>query len=407
MPDLRREKKNRSLGIYVHIPFCVRKCEYCDFLSMPADAKTRDAYCEALLQEIEKAGQHYRQEAYEVDTIFFGGGTPSILDPKWLEAILRAIGENFRVKGWKCHGTTVERTGETEVTIECNPGTLSEEKLRIYTRAGINRISMGLQSADNRQLALLGRIHTWEDFLESARLVKKHFQNWNVDLMSALPGQSVESYEQTIRQVLELEPTHISAYSLIIEEGTPFYEKYEEDELLRQRGEKPQVLPDEETERVMYEMTARILKECGYDRYEISNYAKAGCASRHNERYWKRQDYLGLGLGASSCMDNVRFKNCSDMEEYLAGNFEKEDVEWLTREEQMEEMMFLGLRRMEGVDAEEFRKEFGIGITDVFGEVLTQLEKEHLLSCDGGKIRLTQKGIDVSNYVLSQFLLDS
>lgn len=419
--EKKRSKQNvKSLGIYIHIPFCVKKCEYCDFLSMAAGRDVQNQYCENLLKEIELAGVEYRSENYVVDTIFIGGGTPSILEPEWIEKILGAVYANFSV------------AISVEITIECNPGTLDEEKLKGYKRAGVNRISLGLQSANNCELQLLGRIHTWEQFLETANLVKKHFFNWNVDLMSALPGQSVESYRETLEKVIALEPAHISAYSLIIEEGTLFYEKYEEDELLRQQGKVPKLLPDEDTERQMYEMTEAILGTAEYKRYEISNYAKSGYECRHNDRYWKREDYLGMGLGAASCMGEVRFSNTPDMKEYLQvlmprkvetrseleqvrgteaelngdGRLPREDIQKLSVKEQMEETMFLGLRRMEGVDCELFKERFGRSIQEVFGTVLPELKKQELLQYSGKYIQLTQKGIDVSNYVLAQFLLD-
>lgn len=400
MPERGTEKEKKSLGIYVHIPFCVKKCEYCDFLSQVGTYELQQQYCQCLQKEIEQAA--CRAGDYEVDTIFIGGGTPSVLEPEWIEEILQKIMETFSID------RTDDEKGKSslEVTIECNPGTLNRKKVQIYKRAGINRISLGLQSADNRELKLLGRIHTWEQFLESAALVKEQFDNWNVDIMSALPGQTQESCEWTLKQVLSLQPPHISAYSLIIEEGTPFYKRYAEDEQLRQMGERPRVLPDEESERAMYERTGELLAENGYHRYEISNYAKPGYASRHNMRYWLRRDYMGFGLGASSCMQNVRFKNTSDMQVYMqAGTFPKEEVCRLSTEEQMEEMMFLGLRLMQGVDQEAFFEAFKRTPGEVYGGVIASLEKSQLLKHSGKYIQLTQKGIDISNYVLSQFLL--
>lgn len=397
------------LGLYVHIPFCVRKCEYCDFLSMQAGVKQQEQYIEALLWEIE--AQSSIAENMLVDSIFIGGGTPSILKAEQIERIMKRIRKHYALKAG------------VEITIECNPGTLDEEKLRSYQRAGINRISLGLQSANNEELRLLGRIHTFEQFEHSAVLVKKYFHNWNVDLMSALPGQSVESYRTTLERVRNLHPTHISAYSLMIEEGTPFYEKYKEDYRLRERGETPRLLPDEETERKMYELTQQVLEREGYYRYEISNYAREGFESRHNNRYWLRQEYLGLGLGASSCMQNVRWHNVTDLKEYVqqavrssnqlyedmqksdaAVCFKREEEQQLTRQEQMEETMFLGLRRMQGVDKEAFARQFGQRVEEIYGEVLERLEQEELLQYSGKYIQLTQLGIDVSNYVLAQFL---
>lgn len=328
---------DKSLELYVHIPFCVRKCEYCDFLSAPAGADTQQEYVRNLLLEIEQKG--VRCTDYEVTTIFFGGGTPSILKAGWIADILNAIHRNFKVRK------------DAEITIECNPGTLTFEKLSIYKSAGINRISVGLQSASDAELRELGRIHTYEDFLKSYDLIrKKGFSNVNIDLMAALPGQTLKSYEQTLRRVLALKPEHISAYSLIIEEGTPFYEKYEADELLREKGEKPQMLPSEETERLMYERTKELLFAHGYERYEISNYARRGYACRHNIGYWRRENYLGFGLGSASLLENERFHNTTDLTDYLGGDYLAYEQEKLDKKSQMEEFMFLGLRMTDDLD---------------------------------------------------------
>ena len=384
---------DKSLELYVHIPFCVRKCEYCDFLSAPAGADTQQEYVRNLLLEIEQKG--VRCTDYEVTTIFFGGGTPSILKAGWIADILDAIHRNFKVRK------------DAEITIECNPGTLTFEKLSIYKSAGINRISVGLQSASDAELRELGRIHTYEDFLRSYDLIrKKGFSNVNIDLMAALPGQTLKSYEQTLRRVLTLKPEHISAYSLIIEEGTPFYEKYEADELLREKGEKPQMLPSEETERLMYERTKKLLLAHGYERYEISNYARRGYACRHNIGYWRRENYLGFGLGSASLLENERFHNTTDLTDYLGGDYLAYEQEKLDKKSQMEEFMFLGLRMTEGISTECFRQTFGLTVELVYGPVLEQQIADQLLRKEDGRIFLTESGLDVSNYVMAQFLLD-
>lgn len=384
---------DKSLELYVHIPFCVRKCEYCDFLSAPAGADTQQEYVRNLLLEIEQKG--VRCTDYEVTTIFFGGGTPSILKAGWIADILDAIHRNFKVRK------------DAEITIECNPGTLTFEKLSIYKSAGINRISVGLQSASDAELRELGRVHTYEDFLKSYDLIrKKGFSNVNIDLMAALPGQTLKSYEQTLRRVLALKPEHISAYSLIIEEGTPFYEKYEADELLREKGEKPQMLPSEETERLMYERTKELLLAHGYERYEISNYARRGYACRHNIGYWRRENYLGFGLGSASLLENERFHNTTDLTDYLGGDYLAYEQEKLDKKSQMEEFMFLGLRMTEGVSTECFRQTFGLTVELVYGPVLEQQIADQLLRKEDGWIFLTERGLDVSNYVMAQFLLD-
>ena len=384
---------DKSLELYVHIPFCVRKCEYCDFLSAPAGADTQQEYVRNLLLEIEQKG--VRCTDYEVTTIFFGGGTPSILKAGWIADILDAIHRNFKVRK------------DAEITIECNPGTLTFEKLSIYKSAGINRISVGLQSASDAELRELGRIHTYEDFLRSYDLIrKKGFSNVNIDLMAALPGQTLKSYEQTLRRVLALKPEHISAYSLIIEEGTPFYEKYEADELLREKGEKPQMLPSEETERLMYERTKELLLAHGYERYEISNYARRGYACRHNIGYWRRENYLGFGLGSASLLENERFHNTTDLTDYLGGDYLAYEQEKLDKKSQMEEFMFLGLRMTEGISTECFRQTFGLTVELVYGPVLEQQIADRLLRKEDGRIFLSERGLDVSNYVMAQFLLD-
>ena len=384
---------DKSLELYVHIPFCVRKCEYCDFLSAPAGADTQQEYVRNLLLEIEQKG--VRCTDYEVTTIFFGGGTPSILKAGWIADILDVIHRNFKVRK------------DAEITIECNPGTLTFEKLSIYKSAGINRISVGLQSASDAELRELGRIHTYEDFLRSYDLIrKKGFSNVNIDLMAAFPGQTLKSYEQTLRRVLALKPEHISAYSLIIEEGTPFYEKYEADELLREKGEKPQMLPSEETERLMYERTKELLLAHGYERYEISNYARRGYACRHNIGYWRRENYLGFGLGSASLLENERFHNTTDLTDYLGGDYLAYEQEKLDKKSQMEEFMFLGLRMTDGISTECFRQTFGLTVELVYGPVLEQQIADQLLRKEDGRIFLTERGLDVSNYVMAQFLLD-
>ena len=381
----------KELELYLHIPFCVKKCNYCDFLSAPAEEETRAAYVDALLEEIRGFDE---PEDYEVVTVFFGGGTPSILPGQAIFRIMEALREKFSF-----------RKG-AEITLEANPGTVDKEKLSFYKKAGINRLSFGLQSADAEELKKLGRIHTWEKFLESFQLAREAgFSNINVDLMSALPGQTKESWEKTLRQVLALQPEHISAYSLIIEEGTPFYQLYEKDVERRDAGEEPELIPSEEEERAMYEATGRILKEQGYLHYEISNYAKPGRECCHNLGYWQRRDYLGFGLGASTLLNPVRYKNTEDLEAYLGGDFSKKEFFVLTKDNQIEETMFLGLRVLEGVSKEQFREQFSCELRVVYRKELEKLEKEGLLEEEGDFVRLTSRGIDLSNPVLAEFLL--
>ena len=395
----------KELEVYVHIPFCVRKCAYCDFLSAPAGAEERAAYADALIREIRCMKKKY--DEYRVSTVFLGGGTPSVLDGDDTARIFEALQGSF------------DLAEDAEVTIEANPGTVTAEKLAAWRASGINRLSIGLQSADDRELKLLGRIHTWQDFLETYSLARKAgFANINVDLISAIPGQTQAGWEKTLRTVAELGPEHISAYSLIIEEGTPFFEHYGEGGKRQDTdGAAWPPLPDEDEDRAIYEATARLLQEYGYHRYEISNYAKEGYECRHNLGYWERTEYLGLGLGSSSLIRECRFHNTADMEKYLGAFSEGEETaseeasekileekESLTREEQMAEFMFLGLREMKGVSLHRFRECFGAELEQVYGEQIRKLKREGLLEEEDGRLHLTPRGIDISNYVFCEFV---
>lgn len=382
----------KELELYIHIPFCVKKCRYCDFLSAPAEEAVQSAYVNALLAEI---GEYEEPEDQEVVTVFFGGGTPSVLPGKEIGRILSALKEKFVF------------AEDTEISLEANPGTLDEEKLSCYREAGINRLSLGLQSAKREELQMLGRIHTYETFLESMNLARKAgFSNLNVDLMSALPGQTAASWEETLKKVISLHPEHISAYSLIIEEGTPFYEEYARDVKRRDLGEKPEFLPSEEEERFLYQRTQELLSEAGYERYEISNYAQKGKECRHNVGYWRRRNYVGFGLGAATLLNPVRYKNTDCLDDYLAGDFSKKEFLVLTKDNQIEETMFLGLRMREGVSKETFLKTFSCPLNVVYGRELEKLKKEGLIAETETHVFLTEKGVDVSNYVLSAFLFD-
>lgn len=381
-----------EMELYLHIPFCVRKCLYCDFLSAAADAETRERYVKALSEEIRGRAEECADHC--VTSVFFGGGTPSVLTGEQIKRLLDEI------RGGCCLAR------DAEITVEVNPGTADRKKLEEYRAAGVNRLSIGLQSARDEELETIGRIHTWEQFLEvycGARAVG--FENVNVDLMSALPGQSLEDYLETLRRVTSLEPIpeHISAYSLILEKGTPLFELCEKG-VLR--------LPDEETERLMYWETKRMLREKGYRRYEISNYAKEGCECRHNSGYWQRKNYLGFGIGAASMKDNVRYKNGEDLENYLKRPLEcREDFQVLGLSEQMEEFMFLGLRMTEGVSERLFAECFGKDMEQIYGEIIAKNIRDGLLirrRADASRERrlaLTDRGLDLSNYVMGQFLL--
>ena len=396
-------QNKEELSLYIHIPFCVRKCGYCDFLSAPADEKARDRYVQALLMEIERY-QGTETADRKIKTLYIGGGTPSILSVNQLDCIIQKI---------KC---TFNFCDDIEASMEMNPGTASKEKCRALYQMGINRLSIGLQSTNDMELKTLGRIHSYEDFLNTYTWCREAgFQNINVDLMAALPYQTVESYTTGLRKIIRLAPEHISAYSLILEEGTPFYQKYNS-------GCYP--LPDEEQERLMYRETEHILAQAGYERYEISNYAKKGYACRHNLVYWQGGDYLGLGLGSSSYMDGVRYHNTTDLNTYVNQCAYVEDREELSVQAKMEEFMFLGLRVMAGVSGTEFEKRFGKTMEDVYGDVLRKHEEEGLLRIERKedrkeaaaaepakgktnieKVMLTTKGVDVSNYVFADFLL--
>lgn len=390
-------KTKRPLSIYIHIPFCVRKCLYCDFLSAPASGETMEAYASCLCREIEAAGKLYPD--HEVRTVFFGGGTPSILKKEWICQIMEALRRAFSL------------AEDAEITIEVNPGTVDADKLAAYYAAGINRLSIGVQSLQENELQALGRIHSTEDFFRTYSMaIKSGFNNINVDLMSAIPEQTLESCQDTLRQLLSLDrpPSHISAYSLIIEEGTPFYEN-------------TPVLPDEEMDRLFYKITNDILKAAGYHRYEISNYAREGCECRHNRVYWERGEYLGFGIGAASLMQETRFSNIRDLQTYLkllsgeaadgpsTGQLMehlRQEVSHLTEREQMEEFMFLGLRLTEGVSKKRFFKTFGKKFTDVYPGISEKLIREGLLVQEGDRLKLTELGLDVSNRVMAEFLFD-
>lgn len=382
----------QELSIYLHIPFCVRKCAYCDFLSFPAEDETQRAYVRTLAKEVRACP--CETDAYEIVSVFIGGGTPSILPGVEIEKLLAAVRAHFLVRT------------DAEITIEANPGTLTADKLAAYRRAGVNRLSIGLQSAHDDELRLLGRIHTFAQFQESYRLAREAgFANISVDLMSGLPGQSLDSWEDTLGIVTALAPQHISAYSLIIEEGTPFYEQYHAEDMRRAKGGQTQMLPDEETERSMYTWTGRYLQKKGYGQYEISNYSRPGFESRHNIGYWIRRPYLGFGLGASSFFQEKRWKNTEDMRQYLSKNAQDvASIETLTREDAIDEQMFLGLRMRSGVCKRTFSERFGCEIQELFGEEIAQLKKEGLLEETDEAIRLTDEGILVSNYCIEMFL---
>ncbi len=453
-------KNKNELGIYIHIPFCVHKCIYCDFLSSPADVHTRKQYVRALINEIyltregkcankliknvlqgdNTSYEDMEEQAvngltsdyalydtvcmadYEktimqedisgcvddiksenghiVTSIFIGGGTPSAIDAEDISDILDAVRKNYNV------------SDKAEITIECNPGTMDKKKAVIYRKAGINRISFGLQSTDNNELRMLGRIHTYEQFMESYKIAREAgFDNINIDLMSALPGQTMESFKAVLEKALSLGAEHISVYSLIVEEGTR----------LSDNIDSFPPIPSDDEDRQMYYMTKEMLSSYGYEQYEISNYAQKGYECKHNLKYWERCDYLGFGIGAASLYSGRRYTNISDIGRYMDVLAEitnaldksyvnellqiRTDMEELSKEDEMSEYMFLGLRKTKGIDITDFKEEFGTDIKDIFGEAIEDNIARGLLIHDGNCLYLSKRGIDISNTVMSDFIL--
>lgn len=453
-------KNKNELGIYIHIPFCVHKCIYCDFLSSPADVHTRKQYVRALINEIyltregkcankliknvlqgdNTSYEDMEEQAvngltsdyalydtvcmadYEktimqedisgcvddiksenghiVTSIFIGGGTPSAIDAEDISDILDAVRKNYNV------------SDKAEITIECNPGTMDKKKAVIYRKAGINRISFGLQSTDNNELRMLGRIHTYEQFMESYKIAREAgFDNINIDLMSALPGQTMESFKAVLEKALSLGAEHISVYSLIVEEGTR----------LSDNIDSFPPIPSDDEDRQMYYMTKEMLSSYGYEQYEISNYAQKGYECKHNLKYWERCDYLGFGIGAASLYGGRRYTNISDIGRYMDVLAEitnaldksyvnellqiRTDMEKLSKEDEMSEYMFLGLRKTKGIDITDFKEEFGTDIKDIFGEAIEDNIARGLLIHDGNCLYLSKRGIDISNTVMSDFIL--
>ena len=343
--------KTKKIELYIHIPFCKSKCRYCDFCSFQAENAVIDDYITKLKEELIFWGKKLTKE--EVVTVFIGGGTPSYLKEQYIKEICNVIFQYFKV------------SENAEITIEANPGTVDLKKLCTYRENGINRISFGLQSTIQEELQYLGRIHTYEQFLQCYNWAREAgFCNISVDLMSAIPKQTIHSYEKNLRTIAELSPEHISAYSLIIEEGTPFYE----DENLED------LLPSEEDEVRMYQMTAQILKEYGYEQYEISNYARKGKECIHNLGYWSGIPYLGFGLGASSYFEGTRFSNEKNLEKYQKKPYVpfmmREDYTVLSEKDEIEEFMFLGLRKRAGISEREFKERFRVGLKDIYGKVI-------------------------------------
>ena len=375
---------NNPISAYIHIPFCKSKCNYCDFLSFANRESLFLSYKNALLEEIKNCPE---LEISCIETIFIGGGTPTLLPVELLCEIIEAIHKRDMNPG-------------AEITVECNPETVTPGYLSALKSVGVNRLSFGLQSSHNRLLAKLGRVHTVEKFENVYNeAVVKGFGNINIDIMFALPGQTIEDFAQTLNYIVSLNPAHVSSYGLIIEENTPFYEAMKRSEL---------ALPDEELDREMYYLANSILNRNGYNRYEISNFSKKGFESKHNKIYWTYKDYVGLGLGAHSFVNGKRFNNLDKLDMYISA---KGDIQLLRQNfidiiasEAMSEFMFLGLRMSEGVCHETFKAKFGINIFKVYGEQIINFEKLGLIINNRRRTYLTKKGIDLSNAVFMGFM---
>lgn len=371
----------KELGLYIHIPFCKQKCKYCDFISYADKNSFIEEYVNTIIKEIEQNKK--LAEDYEVSTIYFGGGTPSYIESNYIVEILSIIKENYNVQE------------NAEITIEVNPGTTNKEKLKKYYNAGINRLSIGLQTNNNDLLKLIGRIHSYKDFLETyntARIVG--FKNINVDLMIGLPKQTIEDVENVLKETIILNPEHISVYSLIVEEETPL-EKEIQKGILK--------LPDEKIERNEYWLVKNTLEKTGYKHYEISNYAKKGFESKHNLNCWEQKEYLGFGLAAHSYLNKIRYSNTESLEEYLKNNnitiHEKQD-----KELEEKEYMLLGLRKIDGIKISEFKNKFVDNPIYVFKNELNKLVENNLIEVDVDAIKLTNKGIDLANIVWEEFV---
>lgn len=387
----------KNVGLYIHIPFCKQKCQYCDFNSYAGKENLIETYMKWVEFELKGVGEGNRVD-YEnnlddlivVKSIYIGGGTPSFIDSKYIEKIMEIVKECYTIDS------------NAEITIEVNPGTVSKKKLETYLNSGINRISIGLQSTHNEILSKLGRVHSYEEFLYTYNLARNvGFKNINVDLMLGLPNQSLNDLQESINEVINLEPEHISVYSLIIENGTPFCEKLEKQEI---------ALPSDELERAMYWETKRKLEKAGYTHYEISNFAKPGFESKHNLSCWNQEEYIGIGASAHSYTNNVRYSNIDSIEDYIRNYENGNEIdnfvfhEKQNKESKMKEFMMLGLRKIQGIHIQDFKNKFGENPIYLYKKELEKLVNEELLEIDGDVIKLTNKGIDLANLVWEEFV---
>ena len=388
--------RRKQIGLYIHIPFCKQKCSYCDFCSYANKESFIKRYIQCVLKEIIEVGnnnkidfENGKDDLFLVKTIYIGGGTPSLIDSKYIVQIIEDIKLNFEIDE------------KAEITIEVNPGTVTLEKLEDYKRAGINRLSIGLQSTHEHLLKEIGRIHTYLDFLDTFQIAREAgFENINVDLMIGIPNQTLEEVKDSIEEIVSMEPEHISVYSLILEEGTPLFKKVEEG----------LELPDEELERKMYWNVKRILEANGYNHYEISNFAKQGYESKHNLDCWNQKEYIGFGIAAHSYTNGIRYSNIENIEQYIKNYDEDKTEENLVFHEKQDmeamqkEYMLLGLRKIDGVSIQEFKIKFVANPVFLYHSELEKLVNEELLEIDGDQIKLTNKGLDLANIVWEEFI---
>lgn len=385
-----------ELGIYIHIPFCRQKCNYCDFISYSNKEKLKREYIESITKEIKEIKRKIRKEKkYKVTTIYIGGGTPSSIESKYIIELLKEVRKELE----ECQNVEIDIK---ETTIEVNPGTIDREKIEDYKNVEINRISIGLQSTEDKLLKQIGRIHNYEQFIDTYKLIKEvGIQNTNIDLMIGLPNQTIEILKESIEKVIELEPNHISVYSLIVEEGTKISKQIDNGEMK---------LPKEETEREMYWYTKNALEKNGYEQYEISNFAKKGYRSKHNVNCWEQKEYIGIGLAAHSYINGTRKSNIENIEEYIK-NIQNNELEKNViihekqgKEDKMLEYMLLGLRMIQGISIQKFKNKFNCNPIFIYKNKLDFLVRQELIIVDEDNIRLTDKGLDLANIVWEEFV---
>ncbi|MCX7710426.1 MAG: radical SAM family heme chaperone HemW [Clostridia bacterium] len=374
------------LGLYIHIPYCKSKCHYCDFNSFPGKEESIPGYFDALVREVELYAETLKE--IQVKTIFIGGGTPSLVEPKYIYHLMRAVQQNLNI------------VKNAEISIETNPGTLTYEKLLAYKTMGINRLSIGLQACQDRLLRKLGRIHKMDEFVENYEIARKvGFKNINIDLIFGIPSQTMKDWGETLRNVIGLNPEHLSCYSLKIEEETKFGKMYDVGELIP---------VEDELDREMYEFTAETLKKNGYKHYEISNFAKEGFECRHNLIYWHGEEYMGIGAGAHSYYKKNRYNNLYNIEAYIS-QIEKKELpqenhQFIDAAEEMSEAMILGLRLIQGVHVKQFKEKFHRDLFEVYGEQINKLMKKGLLFMEDDHVKLTLVGLDLANDVFMEFI---